>query len=554
MNMKRHINVYGLAFTVISSALLCGSIPAPAVEVGWHDHMYLQPGDGVLLNHQQEPQSLGLVLLANPTPDNTASFTETLTFAQHTYDMIKSLSVNSSVSLDSLVFSGDVNVSFFGRQSFNANDLTFVYTATKDFGPTVYSAVDFSPTYKNLVAGLQNNLQGAALHSAVTAAVGTHYVRGYDSAAIVSVIYSFHYASASAKQQLTANGGGSWDTGSFSAFVGSFFASSNSATSMTYEFYSTDPYQLMTNSFGMIHSYQEFTNFVSRVETYANAMSRDHAKVTGYILDPLQTIPGYLSMISPYVPPQMNVPDYNGFLQAYAALQAAKQSLAPWLLRGNSMSWLNTDGRQVMVELWNEVANNLAAMKSIATDHFTTGAPLTVPPDVTTFLAGFSPIRLPEIIYMDSFVNGSDRCIIGRVDCGCSNLTASAPFYHLVALHNLTNYYSTAYSSYIPIYYHALDFETNLLAAYPSGTINSELKARFSSSLWNSLTNANPDVNGYFFVALPESQKSHWSVEVDDIDAGGQPVPVDEKTLGDSSTLSVGSTLGSCQVQTPLIQ
>jgi hypothetical protein len=305
--------------------------------------MYLQLGDGVALNHQQDPKSLRLVLLTSPTTtNNTGSFTETVTFAQHTYDMIKTLSVNASASLDALTFSGDIDVGFFGMQTFGANDLRFVYTAIKNYGTTVYSAVDFSPTNKSLIAGFQKNLQGAALHSAITTALGTHYVRGYESAAIVSVVYSFHYASASVKQQTSVSANASWDTGSFSGFVNSFFASSNTTTTMSYEFYSTDPYQLTTNlslgSTGIIRSYQQFTNFVQQVEAYANAMNSAHAKVTGYILDPIQTVPGYLAMLGGYVPPTTNGPDYNGFLNAYSALQATKQSLAPWLLQGNSLS------------------------------------------------------------------------------------------------------------------------------------------------------------------------------------------------------------------------
>jgi len=550
----------------IFSALVWWSAPAPAIEVGWHDHMYLQLGDGVALNQQKEPKSLSLVLMTSPTTtNNNGSFTETVTFAQHTYDMIKSLSVNASVSLDSLTFSGDVNVGFFGKQTFDANDLRFVYTAIKNYGTTVYSAVDFSPTNKSLIAGFQKNLQGAALHSDITTALGTHYVRGYESAAIVSVVYSFHYASASVKQQTTVSANASWDTGSFSAFVNSFFASSNTTTTMSYEFYSTDPYQLTTNlnlgSTGIIRSYQQFTNFVQQVEIYANAMSSARAKVTGYILDRVQTVPGYLTILGGYIPPPATNTDYTGFLQAYSALQATKQSLAPLLLQGNSLSWLNAQGRQVMAGQWNQVVNYLAAMKSIAAAHFTSGSPLNIPSEVASFLAGLNAIRLPEIIFMDSFLNGSYRCIIGRVDCGCTNLTAPVPFYHLAALYHQTNYYTDSsgdvLSSFVPIYYNSRDFETNQLTAHPSGTINTHLISLFSGALaplWNCLTNANPDINGYFFIEQPDTQTANWSVEVDDLDAGGQAVPVDVRSFRDSSTLSVGCTLGPCQISTPLSQ
>ena len=68
---------------------------------------------------------------------------------------------------------------------------------------------------------------------------------------MVSVIYSFHYDSTSIKQQLTAQASASYngvfDSGSFSAFVSSFFGSTNTSRTMSYEFYSSDPLQSPTN-------------------------------------------------------------------------------------------------------------------------------------------------------------------------------------------------------------------------------------------------------------------------------------------------------------------
>ena len=121
--------------------------------VGWHDQMYLQLGDGVDLKRQQEPQPQIVIMDTNAaTVLNTGSQSETVTFAQHTYDMVQSLAVNSSVSLNYLVFSGSVDVNFFSRQTFDANDLKFVFTATKNFGDTIYSVADFTPDFKSVAA------------------------------------------------------------------------------------------------------------------------------------------------------------------------------------------------------------------------------------------------------------------------------------------------------------------------------------------------------------------------------------------------------------------
>jgi hypothetical protein len=75
------------------------------------------------------------------------------------------------------------------------------------------------------VAAYQKNLQGAALYSAITGTFGTRYVVGYQSAAMVSVVYSFHYASASAKQVASLNASGQYlsQYGNYSAYVDAFF-------------------------------------------------------------------------------------------------------------------------------------------------------------------------------------------------------------------------------------------------------------------------------------------------------------------------------------------
>ena len=103
---------------------LCACLPARAVMVGWHDQKCLQLGKGVDLKRQQEPQPQIAIMDTNAAIVlNSGGQSESVTFAQHTYDMVRSLSVNSSVSLSSLVFSGSAKVNFFSQQTFDANDL-----------------------------------------------------------------------------------------------------------------------------------------------------------------------------------------------------------------------------------------------------------------------------------------------------------------------------------------------------------------------------------------------------------------------------------------------
>ena len=490
------------------SVLLFLSTPVPAIEVGWYPGVYLNPGDGVALNQQQEPMMPGLVMLSATTTNlNTGYQSEIITFAQNTYDMLKTISINSSVSLDYLVANGNIAVSFFGSQTFDANDLHFVFTKTRNFGTTLQSPLGFSSSFWNQVA-LYPNLQGEALHSILTSALGTHYVAGVEKATIVSVVYTFHYASASVKQRFSLSASGSaFDSASFSGYVSSFFGSTNTTTSMSYQFYSTD----LTNqppSFGTsgnITSYQGFTNFLNQLEAYGNAMNPANAKVTAYVLNPIQIVPGYLFLLRGYVPPPVEPADYSDFLQAYTALQVWKQRLDT---RG-TMSWLNAKGQQVISSNAVDVANYLTAMKNIALNHFTTGAPLYVPPDVVAYLANLSEIRLPEIYVMDSWrwYNWDStgpgyayyyHTLIGRVDCGNSDFMASSVPFAQVALTNGSTV------SGATLYYIPSDFQTIMLKTYSSGSRNTHLKSLFASEQWNCLTNSNPDANGFFLYTVFE--------------------------------------------------
>jgi hypothetical protein len=517
--MKRN---FGTVFATL--AMLIGlSIPASALEVGWHDLMTIWLGDGVQLNHQQVPQFPSLVVLS-PTGMNLNNGwqNEIITFAQHTYDMIKTINVNSSVSLDSLFASGNIDVSFFGNQTFDANDLTFVFTKTRNFGATLYTPQGFSPAFTGEVALFQNvdHLQGEALHTRIVNTFGTHYVRGYESAAFVSMVYTFHYASASIKEQLSVSASGSaWDSASFSGFVNSFFASTNTATSMSYQAYSSDSsLKLPFLKGGSIQNYQQFTNIVGQLENYVNSMSYANSKVTGYLLDPIQSVPGYFSLLGDYLPPRWDPGDTSDFLQVYSALQMWSQRLG--VEAGGAMNWLNSQGQNVIQNKALDVANCLTAMNSIASNYFNFGTPLYVPSDVVTYLANVSDIKLPEIYLMDTFqetgVNGvavNNRCILGRIDCGDSDLTISIPFNSLTELR-----YGTNNGTLATIFYDPVAFVNTNFTIYRSGTIRDHLQNLVTNAQWASLTNPaiNTDRTGYFLVRQPTSQATTWSVAISD--------------------------------------
>lgn len=309
-------------------------------------------------------------------------------------------------------------------------------------------------------------------------------------------------------------------------------------------------------SAGIIQNIQQYSNFVATVQNYANSMNPTNAKITGYVLDPLWFGPGLLAQLGGYVPPNdvgnpLDPDGSSGFLQDYTALQAWKQNLDPWMVDGNALSWLNAQGRAIVQNRWFEAKDLLAEMKSIAVNHFTTGAPLNVPSDVTTFLNNLNIISLPKLYAMDNFVSGSDRYFIGRVDCGCRDLMIQIPFNNVSELENGTNNGTLA-----TIYYDPVTFENAQLAAYPSGNSTSphaHLVNLFAGATgdWPCYTNVteNPDLNGYFLVSQPTTgadASANWSLVISGgTDANGNPLVVDQLSLIDTSR---GDCPGSCTI------
>lgn len=552
--MRQYSQTRKTALLSVLGVLLALSLPAQ--NVGWHDRMTLQVGDGVALNRQQEAAFPGLMSSLTLPVTTTYGWSESYSFAQHTYDMVSSVSANVAVSLNSLVFGGDVNVSFFGRHTFDANDLTFIYTASPGSISVTYDAAIFSSNFWNQAALYQKTLKDAALHRAIISTFGTHYVSGYQATRLIVVVYSFHYASASNRQQssLSANaGGGLGPIGdvNFSTYVNNFFASTNTSATMSYDFWSSDPTSTNNLSFvsaGVIRNVQDFTTFLGQVRSYAMNMDISHAKITGYTLSPIQTAAGYSSLFSPsFQVPTVNPANYNVFMQAYAALQVWKQHFDPWILSGDTMNWLNAQGRQHVLSQWFNADSYLATLKAIAAGHFTTNAPLTLPADIANYLTTLNDISLPRIYYITSFsAVSSTNYMLGLVDCGCSDLTTAIPFNNLSEL-----YYGTNIGRLLPIYYSPQAFENAALTAYSSGTVHTDLQSFFAGATggWLCLSNAayaSGHRYGFFLAAQSTSQTTNWSLVVSSgTDANGNALEVDEMRMSDTTRNA------SCPVSAP---
>jgi hypothetical protein len=422
-------------------------------------------------------------------------------------------------------------------------------TINKNFGTTRFQPLGLARDFLDRADTHKETLQGPELYKALTDVFGTHYVAGYQSSAMAAVLYSFHYASAATKQRLSASAGGSWSSGSFNAFVSSFFGSTNRNQSMSYKFYSTDPNLIATNfgfaAAGSVTNLQQFSMLSSNVQNYANALIPANAKISGYILDPLWFAPGVLPMLEGYVPPATPTPNYDAFLQAYSALEARKQIMDPWMLDGAALSWLNQFGQQTVRNSWFKAVKYLAALKETAQRHYTHGEPLAIPPEVTAFLSNYGDVALPAIYVMDNFTVSSTRYIIGRIDCGCRDLTIPIPFHTLSKLDTGTNN-----GSFANIYYNPAEFQSVQLAAFPSGTVRTHLTNIFNGSVgsWNCLTNqeTNPNLNGFFLTSQTTTEAPRYTLAINSgTDVNGNTVIVDE--LGFLETIS-GDCPGSCLI------
>jgi hypothetical protein len=534
-------------------ALTIQAFSSSALIVGWQNGMTISPGDGVLLSQQRQPAPAGAGLVslsANGTLLNDGWQSEHVTFAQHFYDMVKTLSINTSVSLESLTYgNANLGLNFLSKQTFTATNLTFVFTKTRNFGTTLYNPLGFCQPCGTFVSTLplyQQNFSGEALHARITSQFGTHYVAGVQRAAWLWVAYSFNYSSATVKQSLSVTASGSsWDSASFSAFVDAFFRTTNTSVSMSYQSASSSKHAPPFSK-GIISNFQQFTNFVTQLEGYVNSLNDDDidAQTTGYVLYPLQTIPGYLSLLGGYVPTAVDPAEYGDFLRVYTALQVWDQRLAPW----KNMSWLNAQGRQVVTSKWQDADSYLTAMGTIASNHFNAGTALYVPNDVVAYLANLSDLTLPTIYSMDNFhyQNGVDllnyQCFVGRVDSGCRALTILQPFSSLTLLHN-----QISVPPATNIDYDAYHFQTNLLAKFPSGGGNSalitHLQTLFTNQQWACLTNesTNPDRTGYFFVRVSDSSApASWNFEITD-GSGGSGILVDKMNMVDTRSGGCGA-------------
>jgi uncharacterized protein DUF11 len=473
--------------------LLVLETTALADSVGWHPQFGGDIGRGLDLKNETTTKPPVAIFDTTHIPPYTGTGQQSISvvFSQTTLDMASSFSLNSDISLYDTVFSGSIGFSFADQQSFSQNTLNFVYDSTRDFGNTSLTFLGLDPNFTNVVNGLKQTLSGDALQQAITSLYGTHVIYGYQSSARVVVDYQFQYSSASIARQtslsIQANYSSGFDGGSFNAFVQSQFAQTNTGVSLNVRFWSSDPtfpptFPIATN----LTSYNDFIAYVGQVQAYSAAMNSLNAKKMGYLIEPLQSLPGYLSLIDGYNPTNLFNTSYDEFLQVYSRLKGWENTLLSWTLDNNHMSWMNTNAQQQVIAIRGEVTSQRQYLEQLFTAHVETGAALQLPDSIINYFVNFNRIPLPKVNTADIFnyYRPNYYYLIGYIDCGPTNMTVDTPFLNVLAYRN-----GIPAPPYSTIYWSATNFES-LLISHEGGSYsdyNSSITAFLASPTWMAL-------------------------------------------------------------------
>jgi hypothetical protein len=475
--------------------------------VGWHPTFGGDIGLGLNIHDQRLTEPRVATFDTNAPYSNTGSQSINVRFVQHTLEMSQSASLNANVSLSFGAFNGKVGFSYADSQTFSGNKLSFVFDCTRDYGNVTPAFQRFDPSFTNDVARLkQQGLSGVALHQAVTDLYGTHVVYGFQRASKVLVTYQFDYGSESVAHSMSVIVQGSYGgiIGDFNSFAQSQFQRTDTHTTLNCSFWSSDP--TLTPSFPVatnLTTYDQFVAYAAQVQSYCASMSSTNAKTTGYLIEPLQSLPDYHSLVASIPTTTTNSvdPNLDLFNQTFSKLRGWEDLLSSWVLDARHMSWLNTSGQQQIGAILRDVTNYRKTMEQVARSYLDTGTPLVVPDDVINYFANLNRIQIPTFYtlgsggYTCNASAGPYRVVIGYVYCGSKALTSDPPFGNVSEFENGNDVGTIAYTTYS-----ASDFEQYLRSVYTyCAGINQIILDTFSSPLWATIKSQDQTNRFVFF-------------------------------------------------------
>jgi hypothetical protein len=495
----------------LSNLLLTGFLLAEprlyGETVGWHPTFGGDIGLGLNVHDQRLTEPRVATFDTNAPYSNTGSQSINVSFVQHTLEMSQSASLNANVSLSYGAFNGKVGFSYADSQTFSGNKLSFVFDCTRDYGNVTPAFQSLDPNFTNEVARLkQQGLSGAALHQAITDLYGTHVVYGFQRASKVLVTYQFDYSSSSIARSMSLIVQGSYGgiIGDFNSFAQSQFQRTDTQTTLNCSFWSSDP--TLTPSFPVatnLTTYDQFVAYAAQVQSYCASMSPTNAKTTGYLIEPLQSLPGYYSLVASIPATNQVDPNLDLFNQTFSKLRGWEDLLSGWVLDARHMSWLNTSGQQQVSAILRDVTNYRKTMEQVAQSYLAAGTPLVVPDDVINYFANLNRMQIPTLYtlgsggYTCNASAGPYRVVFGYVYCGSKALTSDPPFGNVSEFEYGNDVGTTAYTTYS-----ASDFEQYVRDQGTSSGcagFNQVILDTFSSALWNTLKSQDQTNRFVFF-------------------------------------------------------
>jgi hypothetical protein len=488
--------------------------------IGWHPNVVTDVGRGLDWYNQAVTKPVVVVMPATIPPyTGTGGADLSASFAQHQFDLVKAFSMNMSASLESLVGNGNVGFSFVDNQDFTQNTLTFAFTATRNFGTTLLEPVSLDPDFVAYVNLKKQTLSGPALHNAIVQKYGTHFITGYSSAASIDVIYTFNFGSAYEAQSfgssISASYGGFLGSADFQSTLQSAFQQTDTSTTINYRIHTSDPINSFPITSGTISSLADYTNLLNQLTTFANQMSPTNAQRTGWVVQPMEDAPGYLSLVGYDSGGQFDT-SYERFMQIYSQLKNWDNLLLSWTVDTRHMSWMNADGQSQVQAIRADADIYLASLNQIALSYFSTGSTLEVPDNVLNYLSNLNNLPIPTIYVLAGGtmpVNISDptdvpTLTIGYIYFGSKSQTTDTPVGDVIMVEDGVDQFSVA-----------LTFDPDMFAQQTIAQVaiaNSPQAFRdwvtqaFSSPLWTSLkAQAQTNRLGFFFQG--EENPSHWA-------------------------------------------
>ncbi len=437
-------------------AALCAALASVATPfllaetIGWHDDMSLAVGQstsqGIDMRNQAAIKPPVAEMYTNPSQTDYGEATVEIAFAQHKFDLAKKFSLNSCISAKSFVASGSVKFSMVDNLDYSENTLNFAYICKRDFGTTRYLPKGVSPQLRDFVAELQHTMPPAAMRKAVADQFGTHFVTGVRKAARVAAFYSFHFDSQAVAQSYALEwaakyGSGGGSSSAFSGDVKTSLEQKNTRISMSYRLYTTDstvPWPIATQ--GAITNYQQFLDITTALETYSQSLSPDRAKPSSFVVEPDQNISGFDGLFGDTAATP-DVADYERFMEVYAKFKHWEDLLSGWAVDTRRMSWMNTNGQQLVIDMRKDVTAHRKALDQMAAEHFKSGTPLVVADELYNYLVQLNRIPLPtaNVAFRANYNVGGASYVyawLGYIYAGSRESTVDTPFVNVSYLNN----------------------------------------------------------------------------------------------------------------------